>query len=108
MGEVFAELDDLEPEASPRSLELREGGLRDVWEEAWLLSVRAGREEEATSGIVTPAATSIVVGLSMYFSISRSLFHLMCRSNRLAVLIYFTRKERRKKALISCTEKRGR
>jgi hypothetical protein len=36
--------------------------------------------------MVIPAATSMVVGLSMYFSISRSLFHDMYRNNKLAVL----------------------
>ena len=36
--------------------------------------------------MMTPAAASMVVGLSMYFSMSRSLFHDIYRSNKLAVL----------------------
>ena len=86
---VLLEFNDLELEASPRSLELREDCLREVGLEPWLLSVRAGGMGEETSATVTPAETSTVVGLSMYFSISLSLFHLLCRSSKLAVFVYF-------------------
>jgi hypothetical protein len=40
------------------------------------------------SAALIPAATSTVVGLSMYFSIRRSLFQDMYRSSKLAVLTY--------------------
>lgn len=44
--------------------------------------------EDEGSGMVTPAAQSIPEGLSMYFSMRRSLFHDKWRSSRAAVLAY--------------------
>lgn len=40
------------------------------------------------AGAVTPAAQSIAVGLSIYFSMRRSLFHAKWRSSSAAVLAY--------------------
>lgn len=49
---------------------------------------RMGNDGDGGSATVTPAATVIAEGLSMYFSIRRSLFHDMYRNSRFAMLAY--------------------
>jgi len=69
---------------TPRSLVTVRGGRRVAEVEVELL--RMGTGGEGGSGRVIPAARRTEVGLSMYFSTRRSLFHERWRRRRLAVL----------------------
>jgi len=87
-GEVAGDL-DLEPNPSILGPRVE----RRV--EVWLLDesdVRMGVGGCGTSGGVTPAPTRTFDALSMYVSMSFSLFHFRCRSSNFAVSAYGKRK----------------
>jgi hypothetical protein len=84
-GDLAFELPKVVRRREAPRVERREGVVGDV---AVVDSVGRVREAEVGSGMVIPAATRMDEGLSIYFSTSRSLFHFMCRSSRLARLSY--------------------
>jgi len=87
VGDFVLDPDD---ESPARSLEPRVVGRRDADWLPLIVDEREGGGGGGVSGRLTPAATSTADALSMYFSISFSLFHFMYLSNRLAVLVYNT------------------
>ena len=81
-GDGGPDLEDREDDDSDASSldELRVGRLLEL-EAVWVL-MGGGGLWDWDSGSSTPASTCTLVPLSMYFSISRSLFHLAWRSRR--------------------------